>query len=430
MTTALVVGNMIGSGVFLLPAALAHFGGISILGWLFTSTGTMLLALVFSRLSRMVPKTGGPYVYVRHGFGDFAGFIVAWGYWIAVLSGNAAIVTAFVGYLTPFWPALEANRPLAGGVAIATVWLLAGVNARGIRGAGMLQLVTTVLKLTPLAVVSILGFFFFKLSHLTPFNLSGDSNFSAVTATASLTLWAFIGFESATIPAEDVRDPERTIPRATTLGTAFTAVVFIVSTTAVLCLVAPANLVTSSAPFADAATSILGPWAGYAVAAGAAIACFGTLNGWILIVGQIPFATARDSLFPSRFSRLSRRGTPVFALAVSSGLVTLLIAMSSTRSLVEQFTFIVLLSTLSALVAYILATMSELMILAKERRRLTGRKLLKVSVLTVSAFLYSLWAIAGAGQETVYWGFLLLLSGIPLYVWMKWRREPRLGTKE
>jgi APA family basic amino acid/polyamine antiporter len=190
-------------------------------------------------------------------------------------------------------------------------------------------------------------------------------------------------------------------------------------------LVSPATLATSTAPFADAAASILGSWARYAVAAGAAIACFGTLNGWILVTGQITLATAQDSLFPKPFARLSRRGTPAFGLAVSSGLITLLIAMNYTKSLVEQFTFIILLSTLSALVAYALATMAELMIFVKERHRLVGQKLLKASVISGLAFLYSLWTIAGSGPETVYWGFLLLLSGIPIYVWMKWRHVSR-----
>ena len=186
-------------------------------------------------------------------------------------------------------------------------------------------------------------------------------------------------------------------------------------------IIPPTSLANSTAPFADAANSIWGAWAGYAVAAGAAISSFGALNGWILLSGQIPLAIARDKLFPEKFSRLSKRGTPVFGLVVSSVLVTAIMAVNYTKNLVEQFTFIILLSTLTALFLYSLSTMSELMISIKERGKLSGGKLLKTTILSVLAFLYTLWAIAGAGQEVVYWGFLLIMSGIPVYVWLKWR---------
>ena len=132
-STALVVGNMIGSGIFLLPAALAGYGGISILGWLFTSTGAMLLALVFARLSRRVPKVGGLYVYTRLGFGDFAGFLVAWGYWISIWCGNAAIATAFVGYMAVFVPRLT-ESPLLGAATAGAAPAAGGPSASPFRG--------------------------------------------------------------------------------------------------------------------------------------------------------------------------------------------------------------------------------------------------------------------------------------------------------
>jgi APA family basic amino acid/polyamine antiporter len=234
-------------------------------------------------------------------------------------------------------------------------------------------------------------------------------------------LWAFLGLESATIPAEDVKDPTRTIPRATVLGTLFSAVIYILGTVAVMGIIPPSALANSTAPFADAANSIWGSWAGYAVAAGAAISSFGALNGWILLSGQIPLAIARDNLFPAKFGRLSKRGTPVFGLVVSSVLVTVIMMMNYTKNLVEQFTFILLLSTLTALLLYAFSTMAELMISIKEREKFSNGRLLKTIVISVLAFLYTMWAIAGAGQEIVYWGFLLIMSGVPVYVWMQWR---------
>jgi APA family basic amino acid/polyamine antiporter len=420
---ALVIGNMIGSGIFLLPAALAAFGAISIVGWLFTATGAMLVALVFARLSRMVPQAGGPYAYTRRGFGEFAGFLIAWGYWISILCGNAAIAVAMISYLGVFVPAIATNGALAGGTAVAVIWLLSLVNARGVRTAGHVQIVTTVLKLIPLALLGTLGFAWFNADNFLPFNVSGRSDFSAITATAALTLWAFLGLESATVPAGDVEDPERTIPRATVLGTLIAAVIYILTTAAVMGIVAPSTLAESQAPFAEAASRIWGSWAGYAIAAGAVISCFGALNGWILNAGQIPLAAARDDLFPRQFARVTRRGAPTFSIFVSAALVTLLVATNYTRGLVGLFTFAILLSTLTALVPYAFSAMAELMIFVRERERFRGAKLARDSIIAVLAFAYSLWAIAGAGHETVFWGFLLLLAGLPVYVWIVWRRQ-------
>jgi len=420
-TTSLVVGNMIGSGVFLLPASLAVYGGISIFGWLFTAAGAMILAYVFASLSRIVSGSGGPYIYTRIGFGDLPGFLVAWGYWLSLLAGNAAIAVAFVGYAGVFWPPLSSIPLLSAVGSIAAIWLLTWVNTRGVREAGIVQLVTTLLKILPLILVGLFGLFYFDFSHFTPLNPSGQSNLSAFSATAALTLWAFLGLESATIPAEEVRDPDRTIPRATLFGTGFTALVYIVSTVAVMGLIPASELAQSTAPFAQAANQLWGSWAGYFVAAGAAISCLGALNGWILLQGQIPLAAARDNLFPKRFSLLSKRHTPVFGLVVSSFFITVLLGLNHTRGLVELFTFTILLGTLTVLIPYVFCTMAYLMILLRKPASERG-KLLKPAVLGGLGFIYSLWAIAGAGREVVYWGLLLLLAGIPVYVWIQYRR--------
>ena len=421
MCTALVVGNMIGSGIFLLPAALAPYGGISIFGWLFTSIGAVLLALVFGRLSRIAPQAGGPYAYTRRGFGDLAAFLVAWGYWISVWVGNAAIAVAFTSYLGFLWPPLAETPAAAASVALAAIWILTGVNALGVREAGLVQLATTVLKLVPLIAIGIVGLFFLDTSNFVPFNASGSSSLAAITATATLTLWALTGLESATIPADHVRDPERTIPRATVTGTLFTATIYIFATVAVMGLIPPRVLARSGAPFAEAASAMWGGWAAYAVAVGAAISCFGALNGWILMQGQVPLAAARDGLFPRIFGRLSKKKTPAIGMVVSSGLATALLLMNFTRGLVGLFTFAILLATLTVLVPYVMSAMAELMIFIRERERFAGERLLGSAVIALLAFIYSMWAIAGAGRDAVYWGALLLAAGLPVYVWITWR---------
>jgi APA family basic amino acid/polyamine antiporter len=422
-STALVVGNMIGSGVFLLPASLAVYGGISLFGWAFSSVGALLLALVFAHLGRMVPKAGGLYVYTRLGFGEFPGFLVAWGYWISIWCGNAAIATAFAGYVGVFVAPLSRDPLLAGITAAGAIWLLSWVNATGVRNAGIVQLVTTVLKLLPLVAIGTLGLFFFDPANFTPFNLSGEPPLPAITATAALTLWAFLGLESASIPADDVIDPRRTIPRATILGTLVAAVVYMMGTVAVMGVVSPAMLARSTAPFADAASAMWGGWASYAVAAGAAVSCFGALNGWILLQGQIPLAVSRDGLFPAAFARLSKRGTPVVGIVISSALATVLISVNYTRGLVEQFTFILLLATLTSLVPYVFCSAADVVLSLRkveETNRVPWSRTLLVPGL---AFLFSLWAIGGSGRDTVYWGFLLLLAGIPVYAWATLQRD-------
>src|SRR5690242_18568326 len=257
MATALVVGNMIGSGVFLLPSSLAGAAGpVSIVAWVFTGIGAMLLALVFARLGRTFPRTGGPYVYARRAFGDFIGFQTAWGYWIAAWAGNAAIAVAFVGYLAVFWPQVGTDNLLAAIVGIGVIWLLTAVNVMGTRETGVVQVITTILKFVPLAIIGVIGLFFVKSSNLTPFAPHGT--FSAISAAAPLTLWAFIGLESAAVAAGEVRDPERNVPRATMYGTLATTVVYILGTVAVMGVIPATVLANSTSPFADAAGVMFG----------------------------------------------------------------------------------------------------------------------------------------------------------------------------
>ncbi len=417
MTTALVAGTMIGSGVFLLPASLASYGGISLFGWIFTSIGAFFLASTLSSLSRKIPKAGGPYAYTQAGFGEFAGFLVGWGYWISLLCGSAAIAVASVGYLAYFFPALSQSQLLAGVTALLFIWTLTLVNGMGTRRAGTFQLVATVLKIIPLFLVIILAFFQFDIENFQPFNSSGSSSFSAITSTATLTLWAFLGLESATVAAENVEDPEKNVTKATIFGTLITATIYILGTMAVMGILPLSTVATSTAPFADAARAVAGDWAGSIVAIGAVISCVGALNGMILLQGQMPFALARDGLFDRRFGKLSRFHTPVLALALSGILVSIFMIMNYTRGLIELFTFIIRLSTLSILLPYSFSTMAELRLLHSKDS--TSKSKGVKTLVACAAFAYSIWAISGSGQETVYLGLILFLLGMPFFVFFK-----------
>jgi APA family basic amino acid/polyamine antiporter len=411
--TALVVGNMVGSGVFLLPAALAPFGATSVLAWLVSAAGSMAFGLVIARLARRFPEVGGPYAYTRRAFGEFAAFLVGWGYWISCWCAQAAIAVAMVGYLGDLVPFVRAS-PRA--TALAAIVLLAAVNARGVREAGAVQVVTTVLKLLPLVAIALLGFARFEPQHFEPFNPTGRALVPAVLGSLALTLWAFQGFESASIAAGEARDARRNVPRATLIGIAIATVLYVAATLAVMGLVPPAELARSGAPFADAARTLWGDGAAKLVAAGAFVSCFGALNGWILVAGRMPLALALDGLFPAFFARVSARGTPALGLYVSSGLACGLVVANYSDTLVGMFTAMTVLATLSALVPFVFCAMADVLLAVRARREGSTERIRAGNVVALLAFTYGLLTIHGAGAENVAWGFLLLLGGIPFYV--------------
>ncbi len=421
-TTCLVIGNMIASGLFMLPATLSIYGGISLIGWLISGAGALCLALVYSWLSKLQPlATGGPYAYTRDGMGHFAAFLVAWGYWISCWCTNAAIAVAFVSYLTAFIPALGNNSMLAVGTGLSAIWFLTWINTKGIREAGLVQVITTILKLAPLLVITIGGLFYLNSDHFIPFNVSTQSNLSAITSATTLTLFAFLGLESATIPSGNIKNAEKTVSRATIIGTLLTTLIYIAGTIAVMGLIPPSVLTQSQAPFADAAASIWGEEARYLVAGGAVISTFGALNGWILIQGQMPMAAARDNLFPRIFAKENKNGTPAMGIVISSILISILMSMNFSRNLADTFTFMVLLTTLTVLVPYLFSIISFVMIASKLRQL----NVFKLSI-AIIGFLYSMWAVIGAGQETVYWGFVLLMAGLPFYAYIQIKKNSSL----
>jgi len=421
-STSLVIGNMIGSGVFLLPAALAAYGGISLFGWIGSSLGAIVLALLFSRLSKMLKNTvGGPYAYTRDGLGDFAAFLVAWGYWISIWCTNAAITVAMVSYLTVFFPILETDPVVAIITGLSIIWFLTWINTRGIKNAGYVQIVTTILKIIPLIAVSFVGLFYVDFENFTPFNMTGGSNFAAITATATLTLFAFLGLESATIPAGDIHEPEKTIPRATMIGTLVTILIYVVGSFAVMGMIPASVLKDSAAPFADAAAIMWGPNARYWIAGGAVISTFGALNGWILLQGQMPMAAARDKLFPGIFKKENSKKTPAHGIVISSILISALMIMNYQEGLTETFTFMALLTTLTVLVPYLFSASAYAVLLLQNKY--WKKDSISNLIIAGLAFIFSLWAILGSTAETVYWGFIAILAGIPFYVWMKRKTE-------
>lgn len=415
-TTALVVGNMIGSGIFLLPASLAAFGGISLIGWLVASVGAILLAIIFGNLSRLVPNVnGGPYAYTKVTLGEFPAYLVAWGYWVSIWCTNAAIAVALVGYLGVFFPNLSTSPMASILTGLSFIWFFSWLNSKQIRTIGFVQLITTILKIIPILFIALVGIFYINSDYYFPLNLSTESNFSAIATTTTLTFFAFLGMESATIPSASVENSTSTIHKATIFGTLITIFVYVLSSAAIMGIIPAETLANSSAPFADAAAMFWGESAKYWVAGGAVISTLGALNGWILIQGQIPMAAAQDNLFPKVFGKTNKNGSPAIGIFLSSILVSILMMLNYSEGLVDAFTFMMTLSTLSVITPYIFSTASyAILLFTKKEKGMTGKL-----IIAFLAFCFSILIIVGSGQEVVFWGFLLLMSGIPFYVLLK-----------
>lgn len=417
---ALVMGSMIGSGVYLLPATLAPLGWNSVIGWAITVTGALCVAAVFAKLARQFPQAGGPYAYTSRAFGHGPAFAVAWAYWISMWVGNAAIATGAISYLSRLFPVLgnTGNSVMA---TIAIIWGFTFINLRGVATAGKVQLITTIIKLVPLVAVAVLAGYVLTTQGATmirPFDPS-DLNLASISAATTLTLWAMLGLETATVPADQVRDPERTIPRATLFGTAGAGFIYIIVCSAVVLMLPVAITATSAAPFADFVARYGGADAGMAIAAFGAISALGALNGWIMVQGELPAAIARDGLFPAWMATRGKYGAPVYAHLLSSGLLTAVLMLNFSRSMASLFEFLILLTTSVVLFMYLGCALAAARLMANGMiTRSIG-----FACVVILAMLYSAWTVYGAGLEAFIWGVALIFAGGPVYALMKYTQR-------
>ena len=416
--TSLVVGNIIGAGIFVLPASLAKFGSISIVGWLFTATGALILAKIFSNFSKKLKgKSGGPYIYSKVVFGDFIGFLVAWGYWISCWVNNAAIAVAIVSALSFFFPELVTNPFYATITGLSFIWFFTFTSSKGIKSSGNIQILTTIAKLIPLVLIILFGFFIFDLEIFPEFNLTDQNDFEILPVVAVMTLYAFLGLECASIPAENIKNPEKTIPKATMAGTLISTLIYILSTIVLFGIISAENLINSPAPFAEAGEIIGGKYFGFLISAGAAISAIGALNGWILITSYMPMTMANDRLFPKVFAKKNKKGFPYLSLLLGSILTSFVMTMNYTDGLVDRFEFLILLTTLSTLIPYFFVSVSY--ILFHVEKRLFKINSFRSVILGLFGSLYSLWAIFGSGIDSIVYGTILLMLGIPIYLILK-----------
>lgn len=408
----MVAGNMMGSGVFMLPANLAGIGSIAIIGWLITVVGAIALGLVFAKLTEVTTAAGGPYASARKAFGDYMGYQTNLVYWLANVIGNVGLAVAGLGYLTPFFPALR--DPLVMALAqIAVIWFFTYANILGPRVVGRMQGITTTVALFPIVGVALLGWFWFNPeTYMEGWNVSGESSLTAVGMTLNFTLWAFIGVESASVSTAVVKNPAKNVPIATVVGVLLAAVCYVLSSSAIMGIIPNKELVSSSAPFSQAVSIALGSTAGKIVALCAAVGCLGSLAGWTLLVGQTAQAAAKDGLFAGIFARVNRRGVPSAGLAIVAGIMTLQVLATMSPTASEQFGKIASIAVIMTLLPYIYSSVA-IKILGREK--MSDREGLFYTVVGLIAAVYSLSAMIGSNSEQTRWALIFVISTIIFY---------------
>ncbi|NQZ82337.1 MAG: amino acid permease [Colwellia sp.] len=384
---------MIGSGILTMPALLAPYGSYSFLGWAVTGFGAICLALSYSYLSSRKPGLGGPYFYVQEAFGPKWAAIVAWGYWISLVSSVPALALAFTGYSKAYLPFID-NSLFSAAFAISLIILFTAINIRGMREASTVQLVTTVIKILPLVFLGVAGIMFGEIKEIPAINPDNNSLFHMVAALCLLIMFSFIGVESATLPSEDTIDPKKTIPKASILGTLTAVIVYMVAMFGLMSIIPLAELQQSTSPFADAAQILMGNSGAIIITIGALFAISGTLNVCIMITGTILLAGARDGMFPKYFSQQNAQGTPVRALLFSSVLGAILLLISNSESLISSYEYLVIIATFAVMIVYLGTGLASIKLQWQDHKQ--GQKI-NIVQLTIAllATLFSLLAIIG-----------------------------------
>lgn len=424
MATMLVCGNMIGSGVFMLPATLAQVSGplSTIIAWILTTIGSILIAISFANLGSKYPSTGGAYQYTKEAFGEFAGFLSAWLYWNGSWIGNAAIIVAIASYSAAVIPVLQ--DPLISIIFTSSIlWIITILNIVGVKKAGQMQTYATVFKIGFFALFIIVAFLNFDKINLMPLMPEGKG-LSTIPLAATSTLWAFIGLESSTVTAGEIENPEKNVRKSTIYGMIISSIIYILISIGSMGAMANSELAVSSAPLTEILTNALGSSAGKILTISVVICILGTTIGWILSTARVSYAAGIDGVFPKFFGELHPKyGTPVNSLIIGAVLVNILLIMNYQKGMVSAFTFITILATLSFLPVYLLSIGAEMMLMFRDEKKFNFNIFIKKSIIPLLAFGYTIWTIYGSGAEIVMWGFILMLIGIPFYIYNYYKNK-------
>jgi len=425
--TGLVIGSIIGTGVFTMPAVLAGAGTMSLVVLGVIGVGAMLLGVLFGQLTKRVPNSdGGVYAYSRHEFGDFAGYTVGWCYWIQSWAGNAAIVSSWVFYVDALFNITHPSGMENWGIALLGLWVPAVINLAGVRQMAWFQNLTVVLKFLPLLFVGVVGWFFVRSANFGPFNASGGSLYSGIGIAAGVALFSFIGVEAAAITAKRVKNPRRNVMRASVYGTAASAVLYVLVSAAVMGLVPHHALLNNGSPFVNAFRTMFphGTWPGKFISALAVVSGIGALNGWTLIVTETSRAIAQDDLFPRPFAWADRNGTAWFGIVIGTVLPSLLMLWRySTSTGLTVFTYLVDLTVVTVAIPYFMSALAQLTFLVSRRRRVQGWALTRDLTVAGVSVLFSMWVTFASGYQVVYQALVVIGAGLILYAFLNARRQ-------
>ncbi|MGH0240929.1 putrescine-ornithine antiporter [Sinorhizobium meliloti] len=424
--TFIVAVNMMGSGIIMLPANMAQVGAISLLSWLVTAVGSMAIAYGFAQAGLFNQRPGGMSAYAEDAYGKPGYFLVFLLYFLSLAVGNVAIGISAVGYLAGFFPWLT-STPIATCVSlIILLWLTTVANFGGPRVTGRIGSITVWGVILPVGLLCIIGWAWFSSEvFAAAWNPNGLTLVQGMGSSISLTLWAFLGMESAAQNSDAVENPKRDVPLACLFGTLGAATIYILSTTVIQGIVPNAELAASTGPFALAFATMFNSAIGSVVMALAVLACVGSLLGWQFTIAQTARAAADERMFPSLFSRVNEMGAPVTGMIVMGVVQSLLALMTISPTLNEQFAALVNLAVVTNVLPYIIS-LSALFVMMRAAGVAESKFLLNSSIAIVG-MLYSVFAIYASGKDAVLGGMLVTGIAFIIYGLIAPRFTPRPG---
>ena len=412
--TFIVAVNMMGSGIIMLPTNMAKVGAISLLSWIVTALGSMAIAYGFAQAGLFNQRPGGMAAYAEDAYGKSGYFLTFFLYFLSLAVGNVAIAISAVGYLASFFPWLSAT-PIATCLGvIALLWLTTFANFGGPSWTGRIGSITVWGVIIPVGLLSIIGWFWFKPTIFeAAWNPHGYSLLEGMGSSIALTLWAFLGMESAAQNSAAVENPKRDVPLACLFGTLGAAVIYILSTTVIQGIVPNEELAASTGPFGLAYAKMCNPMVGSIIMVLAIMACLGSLLGWQFTIAQTGKSAAEERMFPALFSKVNSLGAPVIGMIVLGILQTGLALMTISPSLSEQFGVLVSLAVVTNVIPYIIALSAlPVMMWAASVPAATYRR---NAVVILVAMLYSTYALYASGKDAVLGG--MIVTAIAFIIW-------------
>lgn len=412
-----VISSQMGSGVFVLPHTMSCFGPLGLFAWGISGAGALFLALVFSKLLKRHPETGGPHIYVMHGLGRRWGFYVAFTYWVLAWLSSAPVLGTIASGLCVVLGLSQDVVTIFVLESLVLLWLTL-LNLKGVEVSGRWEVIMSIFKTIPLVVFPIAALFFFQSEHFVPFNPTPQPWYQVLSSAGLMTLWGFLGIEAITAPAGSVVDPQKTIPRALICGTLVVLALYVLNMVAVMGVVSPAGLATHVMPYGLALENIIGPAGGRLMGLFVVIVCLGAMNAWIMAMGQVAKGAADVGFFPPLFAKENANKAPYGGIIVSSVLLFVCLFVLMQKDLATQIRFIIDVSVVASIGVYGLCIFIYLKGAWQEKAGFVDW------FIGLGALVFCAWMFWGAGHDIILWALLLPLAGVPFEYWWKKRCKP------